>query len=171
MNTCTHTAGLAFRSATKSGGNNTGPNCVEVAPFRKAAKSGAAGHCVMVAHTKATASNPSGNCVEPGVAAADIHADCTPETCLTPGITAGDVVVRDSKLGEDSPLLVFPEDGWRDMVTAVINGAQEIDGEDYLMRDPRNPGLILRFTEAEWDAFRDGCTKDEFTYSELAVSA
>jgi hypothetical protein len=155
MTTCTHTASLAFRKATASGGNQSGPNCVEVAAFQKAASSNPSGNCVEVATTAA---------VQPTVAGDDTHAHCTPETCLTPGIEPGDVVVRDSKLGDDSPLIVFSPQQWVGVVMATCAGAEERHGGDYLMRDPRNPGVVLRFTAGEWNAFRDGCTKGEFNY-------
>lgn len=212
MSTCLHTAHLAFRSATASGGNDTGPNCVEVAPFfkatrsnpsgncvevafasardsngnggnncvevgeakdaRKATASGAAGHCVTVSHAKAAASGPLDKCVEPGQATEDTHSDCTPETCLTPGINPGDIVVRDSKLGEDSPLVVWAPDAWRGYVANVVAHGMETGGPlGYLMRDPRNPGIVLNFNVGEEGAFRDGCTKGEFNYAEVAASA
>jgi hypothetical protein len=165
---CTHTAGLAFRSATASGGNNTGPNCVEVAPFVKATQSGAAGHCVEVAYTKAAASNPSGNCVVAGPAV-DAHADCTEATCLTPGIRPGDIVVRDSKLGADSPLAVFTADSWRAYTATVARGHADRDGGDYIIRDPRGTGIVLRYTAAEWAAFTDGCQRHEFEFDLTAA--
>lgn len=177
MSTCAHTARLAFRKATASGGNENGPNCVEVAPFRKALDSNPSGNCVEVGHASARDSNGNGgnNCVEPGQAHADPHADphaaCTPETCLTPGISPGDVVVRDSKLGEDSPLVVFRADEWRGYVAAVINGGMEHDGTEYVLRDLRNPGIILHFTPGEAEAFRSGCTKGEFNYAQDRVAA
>lgn len=203
--TCAHTAHLTFRKATKSGGNNTGPNCVEVAnffkagrsngnggnncveityakamdsnpsgncvevgPARKATKSGAAGQCVTVAHAKATASpnDSMGGCVEPGPATS-AHTDCTPATCRTPGIEPGDVVVRDSKSGDRSPLIVFKREQWDRYVERVIAGEHELtDGEyPYVMRCPNGTGISLFFNAGEWDAFRDGCAKGEFTYA------
>lgn len=188
MINCKHTEDLEFRSATKSGNNQTGPNCVEVAGFRKASssvqancvemtvavkatRSTAAGHCVTVAHAKAARSVGDGHCVEAGVAQQDNHTDCTPQTCSTPGIQPGDVVVRDSKLGADSPLVVFRPQEWREYVATVIEGGMERDGADYVLRDLRNPGVVLRFNPGEEDAFRDGCTKGEFTYSEALASA
>lgn len=166
--TCQHTANLAFRSATKSGGNNTGPNCVEVAGYVKATKSNPSGNCVEVAHAAAKKSAAAGHCVEPGVAR-DIHTECTPETCLTPGIEDGDVVVRDSKLGADSPLIVFKPELWEQYVARVVAGELERSGDDFLMRDASGSGVTLRFTAAEWDAFQDGCRKGEFTYVPAAA--
>lgn len=218
------TAHLTFRKATASGGNNTGPNCVEIAewttpslsngnggnncvevtfakaqlsnpsgncvevgPARKATASGSAGHCVTtsqavkatasaaqyncvtVAHAKATASpnDSMGGCVEPGQAQpSTAHTDCTPETCQTPGIEPGDIVVRDSKSGENSELIVFKRDQWDRFTERVIAGEYELTDGDYpyIMRDPNGGPVTLHFNKGEWDAFRDGCTKGEFNY-------
>lgn len=199
MNTCLHT-GITFRKASASGGNDTGPNCVEVGQFFTAtATTQQHGTCVEVAFAKAEASNPSGNCVEVGYAKASKSTamgnncvtvgqarkaeasgaaghcvtaaqatgdgDCTDDACKTPGIQPGDVVVRDSKLGDDSPYAVFTGDAWRGYVATVIESGMESDGNgEYVLRDPRNPGNILHFNAGEADAFRDGCTKGEFNY-------
>lgn len=184
---CQHTSGISFRKATASGNNQSGPNCVEVGVFFKAQQSGPAGHCVEVAFTKAArshpvgecvevayakaaSSNPSGNCVEPGQATVDEHAECTPETCRTPGIEPGDVVVRDSKLGEDSPLAVFTLPEWVELAAAVAAGAPyaavQSGPDGATITDPRS-GVVLNYTVAEWDAFTDGCQKGEFAYQPL----
>lgn len=134
-----------WTKALKSGGNDTGPNCVEALNFRKAVKSGAEGHCVEA--TTATAT----------------HAQCLPETCLTPGIKDGDVIVRDSKLGDDSPWAVFTAEQWAVFTAEVAAGDGDVvDGDDFLIRDPRGTGVTLRYTAAEWDAFTDGCRNREF---------
>lgn len=202
---CHHTAAVTFRSASASGNNDNGPNCVEVGPFLSASfsnpigncveaafttasASGAAGHCVSVAYAKPKDSNGNGgnNCVEPGVAELDHPADCTPETCRTPGIEPGDVLVRDSKLGEGSPLIRFRPEQWRAYVAQVIEGGMEFDptphtftapsGQtrddcQYVLRDPANPGNVLRFHPAEADAFRTGCAAGEFNYSQPVAVA
>ncbi len=204
---------IEFRTPTASGGNQSGPNCVEVGEFFTAQASGAAGHCVEVAFTKAKMSNPSGNCVEvgftsasasgaaghcvqvahakasatvpngacvePGQAVADPeHTDCTPETCRTPGISVGDIVVRDSKNnGEGCPVVVFRAEEWAVLVKRVVarDDADHFDaapGTPWFITDPRTD-VVLRYTDAEWDAFRDGCDKGEFDYApaETAVPA
>lgn len=207
MTTCVHAAGLVFRSARASGNNENGPNCVEVAPFFKAAKSNPSGNCVQVAFTKAEKSYNGNNCVEVGFAKAeksfqgtscvevgeaksatrsaaaghcvtvspttpaDHDEQCTPETCTTPGIQPGDVVVRDSKLGEESPLVVFRGDEWREFVNGVLAGPRTVQADaTYTIRDPRT-GVVLSYTPDEWDAFLDGCAKGEFTYHPTSVPA
>jgi len=205
---CQHLSSIEFRTAAASGGNQSGPNCVEVGAFATASASGAAGHCVEVAFAKAEMSNPSGNCVEVGFAAAAAsgaaghcvevgHAKasashpvgdcvepgqavavshdhgCTAETCSTPGIAPGDIVVRDSKNnGEGSPVAVFRPEEWKALVDRVVKGE---DGEHFdagqehpwSISDPRT-GVVLRYTGDEWAAFRDGCSKHEFDYAPMA---
>jgi hypothetical protein len=181
-------SGLAWRTATASGQNQSGPNCVEVAPFRKATRSGGNGdNCVEVSHlrtatrsggngdncvqvgtfTKAAHSNPSGNCVQAAPATADQHAACTPETCTTPGIEPGDVVVRDSKLGDDSPLLVFKPEAWEAFCAEVADGREDTRNGKWIITDPSGSGVTLFFTAGEWEAFTDGCQKHEFTMQAL----
>lgn len=190
MTTCVHAAGLVFQSATASGNNENGPNCVEVAPFFKPTKSNPSGNCVEVAYAKAQKSFNGNNCVEVGEAKTTAEAcaaghscvtvsqttpahdaDCTPETCKTPGIEPGDVVVRDSKLGEDSPLVVFRAQEWRKFVDGVLAGPRTVQADaTYTIRDPRT-GVVLYYTPSEWDAFLDGCAKGEFTYDLTSVPA
>lgn len=168
METCLHT--LDFRKATASGNNDTGPNCVEVATYRTADASGAAGHCVQVGFATATASVANSACVDAGVATADIHTPCTPDTCTAPGVQPGDTVVRDSKDDGTGPWVVFRAEEWREYVTAVLAGAHETVNGQYVIRDPRN-STALSYTPAEWFAFLDGCGKGEFTYDAVSTIA
>jgi hypothetical protein len=133
-----------WTKARKSGGNDTGPNCVEALNFRKATKSTPECHCVEVTTAKAT------------------HANCLEGTCLTPGISDGDIIVRDSKLGDDSPWAVFTPEQWAAYTAEVASGRSDVEGADYVLRDPRGTGVVLRYTAAEWDAFTDGCRRSEF---------
>lgn len=151
MTNCLHA--LNFRKATASGGNQNGPNCVEIAQRRTAKASGAAGHCV-----------------DAGVATTVIHAPCTPETCTAPGVQPGDIVVRDSKDNETGPWVVFRAEEWAEYVTAVLAGAHETVNSQYVIRD-RRTSVVLSFTPAEWFAFVDGCGKGEFTYDAVSTIA
>lgn len=136
--------------ASKSGGNNSGPNCVQCLHF-----------------TKATMSDNSGaNCVEQSVATNALHAHCGADECLAEGIAAGDVIVRDSKAGPGSPVAVFTPALWEQFVAAVADGQQWRDGDDFTIVDPRGTGVVLRYTPGEWEAFRDGCRKGEFALAE-----
>lgn len=127
--------------AARSGGNNTGPNCVECLQFRVTAGG-----------------------VADAVASADLlHAHCPPQGCRAVGIADGDVVVRDSKLGVDSPLLVYSPQRWAAFVELVASGVEDRHGDAFLIHDPR-PGYDTRliFTPGEWAAFADGCRNGEF---------
>lgn len=130
-----------WAKASKSGGNNTGPNCVECLQFRSTAPSDG---------------------VQCAVMGAGLHDHCTDEKCLTEGIRSGDVLVRDSKAGPGSPVIVFTPMLWAAYVDAVADGQAYPDGDGFTVIDPRGTGTVLRFTAAEWDAFVDGCRRGEF---------
>ncbi len=136
--------------ASRSGGNNSGPNCVQCLQFVKATKG----------------DNSGANCVEQSVATDGLHEHCGPGECLAEGIQAGDVVVRDSKAGPGSPVAVFTPMLWEQFVAAVADGQEWRDGEDWTIVDPRGTGVVLRFNAGEWDAFRDGCGKGEFALAD-----
>lgn len=140
--------------ASRSGGNNSGPNCVQCLQFSKACKS----------------DNSGANCVETSVAMESLHDHCGPGECLAEGIRSGDVVVRDSKGGPGSPVAVFTPALWDQFVAAVADGQQWRDGEDWTITDPRGTGVVLRFTAGEWDAFRDGCGKGEFALADTRAA-
>jgi hypothetical protein len=132
--------------ASKSGGNNTGPNCVQCLQFRKASASAA----------------DIANCVETAVATDEAHAHCTPGQCLAEGIDTGDLIVRDSKAGPGSPVAVFTPRLWELYVASVADGRSDVVDGSHVIIDPRGTGTVLRFTDGEWDAFVDGCRKGEF---------
>jgi hypothetical protein len=138
--------------ALKSGGNNTGPNCVQCLHFRKAERS----------------DNSGANCVEVAYGS-DLHDHCAEGECLAPGIADGSMVVRDSKLGADSPLAVFTPQEWAEFTAQVAAGRVDRDGDDCTITDPRGTGAVLRYTEDEWAAFADGCRKQEFGLVDAAV--
>jgi len=37
-------------------------------------------------------------------------------------------------------------------------------GDQYLVRDSKNPAAVLSFSEAEWVAFVDAVVRDEFSF-------
>ncbi len=128
--------------AARSGGNNTGPNCVECLQFRGDGWSGC-GAEVATAH--------------------GIHGHCPPGRCLAEGIEDGDVVLRDSKLGTGSPLLVYTPERWASFVELVASGVEDRHGDAFMIHDPRPESDVrLIFTPGEWEAFADGCRKGEF---------
>jgi hypothetical protein len=139
-------------TARMSGGNNTGPNCVQCLNFRKAERS----------------DNSGANCVA-CADASGLHDHCAEGECLAPGIADGSIVVRDSKLGADSPLAVFTAQEWAEFTGQVAAGRMDRDGDDYTITDPRGTGAVLRYTADEWAAFADGCRKQEFSLIDAAV--
>lgn len=147
----------------------SGGNCVEVMWRRSSRCDGGQcveltwisapcdhGQCLEVAFRKATASSDSVNCVEVG-----------PCTCGD-----GRVLVRDSKLCDDSPILPFTLGDWQDFLDTVKRGhlpwCVDTNGPDVIvsdLADPADPGgptVTLRFTHAEWDAFVAGAVAGEF---------
>lgn len=86
---------------SKSSFSGASSTCVEV--WRKSSFSGGMGNCVEVQFAKSSFSGTGGSCVEVAMPAED------------------DLIrVRDDKLGEASPVLLFNRDEWR----AFIEGAK-----------------------------------------------
>jgi uncharacterized protein DUF397 len=81
-------------------------SCVEVASFaiwRKSSQSNGTGNCVEVGWQKSSYSGQAGSCVEVGQVA-DL------------------VGMRDSKLGDASPVLTVSPSRWADFVAAIKDG-------------------------------------------------
>jgi hypothetical protein len=108
-------------------------------------------NCVQAFWKKSSYSNPSGNCLE--------------------AKTEGDLVlVRDTKLGEQSPVFSVPEDDWQVFV-AEIKGRVVFPASRWIYTSDPGEGMRLHtakssdtllFTVAEWDAFLDGARAGEF---------
>jgi hypothetical protein len=120
--------------------------------WHKSTRSGAAGHCVEVFWKKSSRSNPSGNCLE---AKAD----------------GSDILVRDTKLGEASPVLRFTTYDWGRFVNEIKDGFTCPQGGEIetwnenggvIMLDRSEPKIRLTFTRAEWNAFTEGVDIGEF---------
>lgn len=122
-----------WTKATKSGGNNTGPNCVECLQFST------------------------------GPIAIATAADTALHGGLPRSTEDGDVLVRDSKLGDASPILRFTPAEWAEFVTAVADGLVVVNEDRFLINSRGIDDTFLSFTAGEWDAFRDGCQRGEFS--------
>lgn len=129
------------------------------------------GACVEVAW-KTSSFCANGACVEVGWKASSF---CSSGGCVEASHRDGMVLVRDSKLGDGSPVLSFPPSSWLSDVLAPV----------LLDRLPRTVGVVtdmpdgvdiyewdghtvdgeptrLRFTDEEWEAFRKGVEAGEF---------
>lgn len=100
---------------------------------------------------KSSYSNPSGNCLEAK-------------------IEAGIILIRDTKLGELSPVLQLPLPGWQVFLAEVkgfvtfpaSNSIYTSDAYDGMRLESVRSTDVLVFTVAEWDAFLAGARAGEF---------
>jgi len=144
-----------WKKSSRSNGNG-GNNCVEVY-WKKSSRSNPSGNCVSVRWQKSSRSGAnSDNCVE--VRTEDER-----------------ILVRDTKLGEASPILSFSTSDWQGFLLDVTAGydwpAFEAiktapGGEHYIQMWDNTNGFrgqtVLSFTEAEWIAFSEGVKLGEF---------
>lgn len=120
--------------------------------WKKSSRSNGNGgnNCVQARWTKSTRSNPSGNCVMTKTDGREIQ-------------------VRDSKLGDASPILSFSFEDWGSFIaeikrgiTCPVAGPFEVwlaaTGFDIVEKD----GAVLNFTNDEWNAFVGGVQDGEF---------
>ena len=96
---------------------------------------------------------------------------CVGGDCVEVRLNGNLVEVRDSKLGDDSPVLTFDERAWRLTLSAITQFASSpgmFTGPDGVtwQRD----GAELRFTWAEFDRFVAGVKDGGFDVDRLAAS-
>jgi len=114
----------------------------------------------------------SGSCVEVQFIKSSF---CNADGCVEVGHTDGNVLLRDSKLGDRSPVLVFPGDEWDQLLADWREGRQlsSIDGSLSCVRmlnghlvfmHPTATGVLetLHFDEVESAAFGAGVLAGEF---------
>jgi hypothetical protein len=103
---------------------------------------------------------------------------CNNGSCVQVACCEGEVWVRDSKLGEDSPVLRFTVGSWWSYIAAVktrqlgtYGGPVLLTrsaGEPWRMWHERDWFTALEFTDAEVDAFVAGINGGEFDPDVLA---
>lgn len=106
-------------------------------------------------------------------------ARCSSNGCVEVRHDAGRVLLRDSKLLDESPVIEFTPSAWRGFLAAAAEWDRDSEiqvggvcldrvGGDYpvcvLSRDP----VALHFTWEEWDAFVKGVEAGEFAPEAVA---
>lgn len=104
---------------------------------------------------------------------------CNNGECIEVGLHAGHVWVRDSKLGDDSPVLKVPAEDWSAFLEAVKGGYLcwpggrvhyshvGVDVWDMWLTSDSETGL--QFTDREMDAFVKGVHAKEFDLTALSA--
>lgn len=126
----------------------------------------------MIPNVWTRACNGASSCVELQWVTAS---SCNNGSCIAVTCANGEVWVRDSKLGDASPVLRFTEGQWWSFVAAAKSG-HAYDGpvvvtgayDSWRMLSRDDARTMLMFDRAEIDAFRDGVRRDEFDPPALA---
>lgn len=122
------------------------------------------GLCVEVAaHWQRSSYCSTGGCVEWS------RSRCSMGSCVEVERQDEKVYLRDSKLGEESPVIEFTPACWSEFLDAVRRDAlpddaiEMMDGGVWLpVPGPRFDGWHLKFDREEWDAFVKGVKAGEF---------
>jgi hypothetical protein len=149
-------------------------------PWRKSSFSSDSANCVEVAWRTSSFCH-QGSCVEVGWTSSSL---CAGGDCVEVKSDKAQILVRDSKLGDDSPVLRFAVESWWVLTDAIVTAkdedkdgrvwmhvrhrsvAYEPDGHVVLSTSVRSPRL--RFTEDEWKAFVFGVQVKEFDPDRLS---
>jgi hypothetical protein len=86
----------------------------------------------------------------------------------------GLVHVSDTKLGADSPTVVYPPRDWATLVECVRRGWLPVDVTRLLPEGThiwRRGGVRLSFDAAEWAAFVVACRRCDFDLDRLVANA
>lgn len=105
-------------------------------------------------------------------------AGCASGDCVLVALDGDAVLVRDSKLGDNSPTLTFTAAQWTALVEDVAEGAlpdgaflRLDDGWIDLVGSTADGPASLTFTRAEWNAFVEGVRAGEFDLDRPAAGA
>lgn len=126
---------------------------------------------------KSERSNPSGNCVEVYWKKSTRSNGTGGSNCVQVRSDDERVLVRDTKLGESSPVISMSRKDWSDFITEIKQGitcpiggtvqvwmsgpAWEIVDMAHVV-DITDSDLRLSFTQDEWTAFLEGVKDGEF---------
>ena len=91
--------------------------------------------------------------------------------CVEVAPTATGVLVRHSKRPEDG-VIEFSHTNWSAFVSAAARGelpsgnpaAAVVQGVADVLVSARDTGVVLRYTQSEWDAFVAGALHNEFAF-------
>jgi hypothetical protein len=101
-------------------------------------------------------------------------AGCASGDCIEVAIDGDAVLVRDSKLGDNSPTIRYAAEFWMRLMADIDDGALPFDittaGDDFVWRR-LSPRSELRFTKAEIVAFMAAAADGEFDLDRLAAGA
>lgn len=85
--------------------------------------------------------------------------------CVEVRAVGSDVQIRDSKAGEQGPVITVTDKQWEEFILQVPQGfsgpLQATSIGDHVI-SLHGSGVELTFTGAEWDAFVDGVRRGEF---------
>jgi hypothetical protein len=132
-------------------------------PWRKSSFSSDSANCVEVSWTRSSACH-QGSCVEVGWTASSL---CAGGDCVQVRHD-DDVYVRDSKLGDDSPVQEWPLTYWEFLCDAIVadlprfSGFRKLDDGGVELRWAHIHPAPLIFDAGEWKAFVLGVRAGEF---------
>lgn len=135
-------------------------NCLEAdGPWVKAEASNPSGNCVQARWTAARACSTN-SCVQ----ASGWTSACSTQSCVEASHHHGTVWVRDSKLGDNSPVLAYPEADWDE--GRVIDFIPA--GGEYMVMGTTAEGMLatLFFNPDEVTAFRQGIDDRDFALAD-----
>jgi hypothetical protein len=139
-------------------------------PWRKSSFSSDSANCVEVSWTRSSACH-QGSCVEVGWTSSSL---CAGGDCVQVRHDDDVVYVRDSKLGDDSPVQEWPLTYWEFLCDAIVadlprfSGFRKLDDGGVELRWEHIHPAPLIFDDGEWKAFVLGVRAGEFDPEKLS---
>lgn len=100
---------------------------------------------------------------------------CANGACTAVAYDNGRILVRNSKAGDNSPILDYSAEEWGDFVAAFLTDPLHAPGLRCRLLTSgggwvwTKDGVVLEFTDEEMQAFGDGAKAGEFTVGALAA--